>query len=341
MPYPQLPKTVGTFRPLELGLYSAGPRIQPERVCCGSGRIICLPRRVFLACCRTPGVRRAWKRKRGTSERWQPSPGRVEDWRACWRWRVSSPALSSAGWVHNSPVATVPTPATSNRTCGAPAYGFPTPFFQRRSRSRAASASRGDVVESTRAGQCLELVGRSAPLQACLSPWHHTLSPLSVPVLKRLGRVAHADGVAPPSKARVAFGHHCRQGSPQAAPFGRLPPVAPDGFHGFWAGPQAWAQRPRLPCSAGMEVEPETLTPGSRHVDDTRLGGRPGQFALRQDLRDGRQGWLGLASRAADHHHVVRLPREVTQRAIRRCPVHLQHLSGDVGPHRAADAPSG
>ena len=42
-------------------LYSASCRRQPASVCCGSDRIICLPRRVFLACCRTsqyPATRR-------------------------------------------------------------------------------------------------------------------------------------------------------------------------------------------------------------------------------------------------------------------------------------------
>jgi hypothetical protein len=75
-----------------------------------------------------------------------------------------------------------------------------------------------------------------------------------------------------------------------------------------------------------MEVEPEKLKPGALHVDDTRLGGMHRQFEFLQDLRDSLQGLLGLASRAADNHHVVRIPREVTQRAILLCPVHIQHM---------------
>ena len=54
--------------------------------------------------------------------------------------------------------------------------------------------------------------------------------------------------------------------------------------------------------------------------------GCPVSLSVCQILRDRLQGWLGLASRAADHHHVVRIPREVTPRALRLCPVHIQHL---------------
>jgi hypothetical protein len=46
------------------------------------------------------------------------SPSRVEGRRACGRWRVSRPALSIAGWVHSSTMATFPAPATSNGACG-------------------------------------------------------------------------------------------------------------------------------------------------------------------------------------------------------------------------------
>src|SRR6266511_1472714 len=234
--------------------------------------------------CLTLGVRRGGKRER--SGRCTPSLGRVEDWRACGRWRVSSPALSMAGWVHNSTVATVPTPATSNRTCGAPADGFPTTFVQELSRSRAASSSRGEVFASPGAVQGLKLFGRSAPLQACPQPLPHTLSHISVQVLERLGRVADADIVAPPANDPVELCHHRRYGTPQASSFGLLPNVAPYGFHGFLSGPHAWDELPGLPCSAFMEVEPEQLTPGARHVDDPRLGGMPRPFAFLHDLRD-------------------------------------------------------
>jgi len=57
--------------------------------------------------------------------------GRVEGRRACCRWRVSSPALSIARWVHNSTVATFPAPATSNAACGFPALRFPARFTSR------------------------------------------------------------------------------------------------------------------------------------------------------------------------------------------------------------------
>ena len=75
----------------------------------------------------------------GTSSRWgreepfssQPPTGRVEGRRACCRWRVSSPALSITGWVHNSTMATFPAPATSNAACGFPALRFPARFMPR------------------------------------------------------------------------------------------------------------------------------------------------------------------------------------------------------------------
>ena len=60
-----------------------------------------------------------------------PPTGRVEGRRACCRWRVSSPVLSIAGWVHNSTMATFPTPATSNAACGFPALRFPACFMLR------------------------------------------------------------------------------------------------------------------------------------------------------------------------------------------------------------------
>jgi hypothetical protein len=56
---------------------------------------------------------------------------RVEGRRAGCRWRVSSPALSIAGWVHNSAMATFPAPATSNAACGFPALRFPARFMSR------------------------------------------------------------------------------------------------------------------------------------------------------------------------------------------------------------------
>ena len=268
-------------------------------------------------------------------------PGRVEDWRACCRWRVSRPALSRAGWVHHSTVATFPTPATSHRTGGSPAYGFPTPYVQERSRSWAASSSRGEAFESTGAVQGLKVFGRSAPLQAGPPPWPHTLSPLAIQVLDLRGRVAHADIGAPPAHDQVACCHHRRDGTPHAAAFGLLPQVAPYGLPGFLSRPHAWDALPGRPGSACMDVAPEPLTPGALHGDDPRRGGRPRQVALLPARRDRRQGWRGLASRVADKHHVVRIPREGTPPAIRRCPVPRQHLYVDVGPQRAQDAPLG
>jgi hypothetical protein len=53
-----------------------------------------------------------------------------------------------------------------------------------------------------------------------------------------------------------------------------------------------------------MEVKPEQLKAGALHVDDTRLGGMHGPFEFLQDLRDGLQGLLGLASRVTDNHQV-------------------------------------
>src|SRR5512132_390702 len=150
-------------------------------------------------------------------------PGRVEDWRACCRWRVSRPALSSAGWVHHSPVATVPTPATSNRTCGSPADGFPTTCFQRRARSRTASSSRGEGFESTGAEQGLELSGGCRLRPACPFPLSHPLPHLSVHVLKLLGRVPHTKLGAPPPNDRVALCHDCRQCAPHPSSFRLFP----------------------------------------------------------------------------------------------------------------------
>src|SRR5437762_104338 len=49
-----------------------------------------------------------------------PPLGRVENWRAYRRWRVSSPTLSLVGWVHSSTIVTFPAPATSNAACGFP-----------------------------------------------------------------------------------------------------------------------------------------------------------------------------------------------------------------------------
>ena len=60
-----------------------------------------------------------------------PPTGRVENWRAHFRWRVSSRALSIARWVHSSTMATVPAPATSNGACGFPALRFPVRFMPR------------------------------------------------------------------------------------------------------------------------------------------------------------------------------------------------------------------
>jgi hypothetical protein len=270
-----------------------------------------------------------------------PSPGRVEDWRACWRWRVSSPALSMAGWVHHATVATCPTPATSHRTGGAPADGVPTTVVQERSRSRAASSSRGEVVESTCAVQGRKWCGRSAPRHACPPPWPQTWSHLAVQVLELLGRVADAAIVAPPAHEPVACGHPRRDGTPHAASCGLRPTVAPDGVHGLWSGPPAWDARPGRPGAAWRAVAPEPRTPGALHVDETRLGGRPRPGACRPDRRDRRPGWRGLASRAADQHQVVRRPRAVTPRARRLCPGPRPHRSGAVGQPRAHDAPVG
>jgi hypothetical protein len=86
---------------------------------------------------RTPGLSCCQKRGRVGYERGpcglfsQPPSGRVEGRRACCRWRVSSPALSIAGWVHNSTMATFPAPATSNAACGFPALRFPACFVFR------------------------------------------------------------------------------------------------------------------------------------------------------------------------------------------------------------------
>jgi hypothetical protein len=60
-----------------------------------------------------------------------PASSRVENWRAHFRWRVSSRALSIARWVHSSTMATVPAPATSNGACGFPALRFPVRFMPR------------------------------------------------------------------------------------------------------------------------------------------------------------------------------------------------------------------
>ena len=51
----------------------------------------------------------------------QSPTGRVENWRARFRRRVSSRALSIARWVHSSTMVTFPAPATSNAACGFPA----------------------------------------------------------------------------------------------------------------------------------------------------------------------------------------------------------------------------
>src|SRR5713101_7377006 len=59
------------------------------------------------------------------------SPSRVENWRAHLRWRVSNPTLSLVGWVHSSPIATFPAPASSNAACGFPALRFPACFMFR------------------------------------------------------------------------------------------------------------------------------------------------------------------------------------------------------------------
>ena len=61
----------------------------------------------------------------------RPSSGRVENWRAHFRARVSSRTLSSVRWVHNSPMVTFPTPASSNGACGFPALRFPVRFTPR------------------------------------------------------------------------------------------------------------------------------------------------------------------------------------------------------------------
>ena len=49
--------------------------------------------------------------------------GRVERWRADFRWRVTSRALSIARWGHNSTIATSPAPSLRFRTSGFPQYG--------------------------------------------------------------------------------------------------------------------------------------------------------------------------------------------------------------------------
>jgi hypothetical protein len=246
-----------------------------------------------------------------------------------------------AGWVHPSAVATFPTPATSHRTGGSPAYGLPTPCVQERSRSWAASSSRGEAVESTCAVQGLKVFGRSAPLHAGPQPWPHTLSHLAIQVLDLRGRVAHAAIGAPPAHDPVECCHHRRDGTPHASAFGLLPKVAPYGLPGCLSRPHAWDALPGLPGSACMAVAPAPLKPGALHVDDPRLGGRPRQVALLPDRRDRRPGLRGLASRVADTHHVVRLPREGTPPAIRRCPVPRPHLYVAVGPQRAHAPPWG
>jgi len=57
--------------------------------------------------------------------------GRVENWRARWRERVSSRTLSMARWVHSSPMATFPVPASSHAACRFPALRAPAHFTSR------------------------------------------------------------------------------------------------------------------------------------------------------------------------------------------------------------------
>src|SRR5262249_15550523 len=57
--------------------------------------------------------------------------GRVENWRAHGRWRVSSRTLSIVPWGHNSTLVTFPAPASSNGACGFPALRFPVDFTSR------------------------------------------------------------------------------------------------------------------------------------------------------------------------------------------------------------------
>jgi uncharacterized cupin superfamily protein len=57
--------------------------------------------------------------------------GRVENWRAHGRWRVSIHALSIGWWVHSSTMATFPVPASSNGACRFPALRFPACFSPR------------------------------------------------------------------------------------------------------------------------------------------------------------------------------------------------------------------
>ena len=114
----------------------------------------------------------------------------------------------------------------------------------------------------------------------------------------------------------LSFATIAAHGIPQTSSFRLLPNVAPYGFHGFLAGPHQWDQLPRLACSAFVKVEPKKLKPCLLHVDDARLGWMHRQFEFLQDLGDGVQGLLGISARAADDHHVIRIPREVPQRAI-------------------------
>ena len=130
-------------------------------------------------------------------------------------------------------------------------------------------------------------------------------------------------------------------GIPQAPSCRLLPNLVPYGLHGFLSGPHEWNQLPGLACAAFVEVEPKKLKPCLLHVDDARLRWMPRQFESLQNLGDGVQGLLGLSARAADDNHVIRIPRELPQRALLLGPIHIEHVQGDVGHHGADHAPLG
>src|SRR5262245_17591172 len=111
-----------------------------------------------------------------------------------------------AGWGHHATVATLPAPATANRTGACPSYGLPTTCSLALARSRAAYASCCAGCESPGAAQCLEGFGGGTPLPGCSSPRPHALRPIAVPGLALRGRVAHPASVAPAPDARVEVG---------------------------------------------------------------------------------------------------------------------------------------
>jgi hypothetical protein len=193
-------------------------------------------------------------RERRRSGRCKPSPGRVKEWRLRRRCGLSVAPRFLWECLTSRTISWFPSPATSNRTCGFPADGFPTTFDRRRSRAPPTSPRQIEGLNPTLSKPGVGITG-DEPLHTRHPPVQQAKPHVTVQGLQLLGGVAHPEGVAPPTDERVECGDDRRQGPAQAPPQRLAPNLAAHRCEGFLARPHEGHQAPALPRLDFLEVE--------------------------------------------------------------------------------------